>query len=756
MDSTITPAMQDSITLQAYQELSRRIMPGNIAYFLLFLWMLYATAFLDDKLALSVIAGSGILFISIARAYLGLRLEHFKERLVLWRRLFSICTLLLAIIWSALSIYATLSTLHILQNNDDIFLVAIQNSFIVLGGLNVLPVFTNLWRAFIAILLVPVIIALFIVNSQTSIAIGLAFIIALLFTLRLGQSIHDDCWLRLKNEHILKQQASDLAIARDVALEAGKAKSAFLANMSHEIRTPMNGVLGMTELLLATPLDKNQHNYADVIQRSGRALLNIINDILDFSKNDSGKLILENKPFCLHSLIDNVGALLAEQALSKRIELITDLPQQLPPLICGDAGRLQQILINLTANAVKFTHAGKVVIAVRTSPGETNHITVEFIVRDTGIGIPRDQQQHIFDAFAQSDSTSTRLYGGTGLGLSICAQLVTAMGGDILVQSEPGAGSAFSFTLSFPVTAQTEIVSDGLPPSTPATEINTCHAHILLVEDNAVNRLVATAILKQGDCKLSFAEDGQQAINQYQAGGIDLILMDCSMPVMDGYVASKAIRQMEQARKKQQSDQSHRLPIIALTAHVMAEDKAKCLQAGMDDYLSKPFSRDQLWHVLRKHLSEAMFSDDAVPPADVDRPDIQTTTAEVHPDNSTAAVSHHYIDADAINRLPGGPARLPRILTTFLNSMTDLTTRMQQGTEEADIKQVMIAAHTLKSSSAMVGAMGLSDLCKQIEAITRAESMTGITSMVEEALKLSQLVNREISDNYLGDMAETN
>ncbi|MDQ6992988.1 MAG: ATP-binding protein [Mariprofundus sp.] len=595
----MTPA-KASMTRKAYQDISRRIMPGNIAYLVLFLWMLYATTFLDGHPFLVLVSGTIILLVSLVRYYLGLKLDRFSNDLNRWCHLFSTATLIIAATWSALSVYAVMAGPENPHYNDDIMLIAIQIFAIVIGGMNVLAIIPSLWGAFLFILSVPIMLSLFIIATHATISLGLLFLLGVLFMHNVGKSIYADYWQRLRNESMLEQQAESLALARDEALAATDAKSAFLANMSHEIRTPMNGVLGMTELLLSTTLSKQQQSYAGIIQRSGKALLKVINDILDFSKNEAGKLVLLSEPFCPRTLIEDVSELLSEQAVAKNIELNTDLPEALPSLLSGDALRLQQVLINLISNAVKFTASGKVIVGVRILQQQAELIRLDFSVKDSGIGIAPEKQQLIFTAFAQSDVSSTRDYGGTGLGLSICTQLVSAMDGEIRLESSLGQGSTFSFALTFPIVKKpTETPPVQQQPVAHSSQVNFSQMHILLAEDNAVNRLVATAALERIGCRVSIAEDGQQALTMYQSGDIDLILMDCSMPVMDGYTATSMIRQQEQ---QQNPGEKEHIPIIALTAHVMPEDRERCLQAGMDAYLSKPFSREQLREQLALYL----------------------------------------------------------------------------------------------------------------------------------------------------------
>ncbi|MFK8050764.1 MAG: response regulator [Halioglobus sp.] len=401
-------------------------------------------------------------------------------------------------------------------------------------------------------------------------------------------------------ENMVRERTKELSFALDRVREYDRAKSQFLANMSHEIRTPMNGIIGMVEILQKTPLTESQKRFVGFISNSSSQLLILINDILDLSKIESGKIKLVPKRFELYNLLDETVQFYSSAAKKKGLSLQfqdhTNLTQQL----IGDEGRLRQVLVNLIGNAIKFTEAGGVIVTVSIAEEEESSALLSFSISDTGIGVDDDLLDTIFESFSQADSSPARVYGGSGLGLAISRQMVELLGGEMFVESAVGSGSTFRFTAKLEKASE-----DSNRIEQPVASLEStmkveklAGAHILMCEDNEVNQEVTRLHLERLGCHVEVVEDGQAGLEHFEKGSYDVILMDCQMPRMDGFEATRSIRKIEAQRGN-----GARIPIVAITAFAMEGDRERCIDAGMDDYLSKPFTIERLAQALNSAIS---------------------------------------------------------------------------------------------------------------------------------------------------------
>ncbi len=547
----------------------------------------------------------------------------------------------------------------------------------------------------------------------------------------------------------LKQAEEEQRKAKEQALAASKAKSEFLANMSHEIRTPMNGILGMAQLLADTPMSREQQESLQTIVTSAHTLLQLINDILDLSKIEASKMELHVEPFSMATLLREITSTVGPQAAKKGLELSWNLHEDVPAVLAGDLKRLRQVCVNLAGNAVKFTEQGSVSIDVALEksgiPPGPGHIfpgcQIRFAVSDTGIGIPLEQQEKIFESFSQADGSATRSYGGTGLGLSISRRLVELMGGSMQVQSAPGQGSTFSFS------AVLQVAPDQYQPLERTEHDQTFTAWgllILVVDDNQINRLVAQRMLERTGNTVHLATSGSEALELLQANNYSLVLMDVQMPGMDGLQATALIRQSPDLRSP------NNIYIVAMTAHAMKGDKERFLQAGMNDYLAKPLSMENLQDSLRRFVELSLAEHNPnTPPLSVPLPDHASPadlggTASPADLGGTAAPAdpadlgeqadqggavpparpeperHPELEREAaLARFAGDEELYAEAVADYLENSPAKFETIAHALQNKEYDQALLQAHSLKGNSATIGARRCAERAEELEQACR-------------------------------------
>lgn len=498
----------------------------------------------------------------------------------------------------------------------------------------------------------------------------------------------------------IKMTQRSLEHEKERAEAASVAKSEFLAIASHELRTPMNGVLGMADLMMGSELSDEQRERLRIIIQSGEALMGLLNDILDISKIEAGGLELEERHFDLEELLESVAALMGSRARQKGLTYKNNIGPEVPQTLMGDVKRLRQVLNNIVGNAVKFTRSGQIAISVSRVESDSADLRVRFEVADTGVGISDEAQDRIFEKFTQADSSTTRRFGGTGLGLAICKELVELMEGEIGVDSMPGEGSCFWFTAKLGIGDQSKIVAERdhrRPIAAPAPLRKLC---ILVAEDNTVNQEIARQTLEDAGHTVTVVPNGHEAVAAVKANSYDVVLMDVHMPEMDGPTATQEIR----ALPTPMSD----VPIIALTADAMSGDREKFLKVGMNDHVAKPFDNSRLFATIGRHIDGPGPRSNS---AGFDRESADTMGG---PDQSPTAESG--LDADVYLPIRNAkPDLWQRLVRLYLDNTPKDIAKLEYAVEGGDARGLQMAAHTMKSSSANVGAMNLSALCAELE-----------------------------------------
>jgi len=706
----------------ADKDLAQAATLSSVLYPVTWLIIIYTTE-VGGELPLISIFGLLLIGLAIAtRFILGMGFDRIYERLSCrrWQQAYGATVFVNAGTWGSLN--AILIWYYF--PTWPAYLISFCTAGFAAGGTIALHTHLNLLRAFVVLMLVPSIATLMVIREADSIVFSFLYLLYFLFLMGFGRQLNLRYWAALRNSRLLEEQVVQLQEARNQAEAANSAKSQFLANMSHEIRTPLNAVLGLAQVGKRTSHDPGARDRFGYILASGQHLLGIINEILDLSKLEAGKLRIDLSPFQIVDIVDDALSLTQAPARAKNLNVTVVYDPELPDWVNGDPRRLRQVLVNLLGNAIKFTLQGEVRLTVH--PVDTQ---ICFSVIDTGIGMDNAQMSLLFKAFEQADGKTTRRFGGTGLGLAISHDLARLMGGNITAESVLDQGSTFTLCLPLTKTLQPE---HHVPREPQTAGARLAGLTVLAVEDDELNRTVLREMLEYEGATVVLTEDGQQALDRLEELGpasFDITIMDVQMPVMDGYETTRHINSMAPS-----------LPVVGLTAHAMAEEKERCLAAGMVAHVTKPVDEDYLVSVLLQQLSTT------------DAQEALASPEMAHTEPSPAVDEHRHdalpgIDADgAMKNLKCDWPTFKKILWSFYkqrwNSSEEIGTLLARGA----IGEAREIAHGIRGSSGYLGAWKLHQ-----EATAMEEAcMTGVLDVAMQQITPFRLSLEEVISGIEG------